>query len=132
LKVGEIQIRQLNTIQPVQPGRSTNRPKETAEKGSQSFAEVFQNSLKENPDLRFSAHALKRLDNRGIELDQPAIHRLQEGVKKMETKGAKNSLILMDDNAFIVNIKNHVVVTALEKNSTAGNVFTNIDGVAIM
>ncbi len=132
MKVADLQIRQLPTIQSINPGQQVNRANETNKPGKPTFSEVFQSTLKDHEGLRFSAHALKRLNHRGIELDGLALNRLEEGVKKMELKGAKNSLILMDDNAFIVNVKNRVVVTALEKNSTQGNVFTNIDGVAIM
>ncbi|NOZ74608.1 MAG: hypothetical protein GXO90_04430 [FCB group bacterium] len=132
MKVADLQLRQLTPIQPLRPGQkpeSTVGPPTTRKT---AFADVLKTTLRENRELRFSAHALKRLGNRGIELNSTAINRLEEGVKKMESKGARNSLILMDDNAFIINVKNRVVVTALEKNSTQGNVFTNIDGVAIM
>ena len=46
-------------------------------------------------------------------------------------KGINESLVLVDDMAFIVNIKNNTVITAMDKNSSDENVFTNIDGAVI-
>ena len=34
----------------------------------------------------------------------------------------------MDDSAFIVNAKNKVVITVIDKSEMKDNVFTNIDG----
>jgi len=72
------------------------------------------------------------LDERQISMSKSELTRLTEGVKKVEDKGANSSLILIDDMAYIVSVKNKIVVTALDKNSTLGNVFTNIDSVAIV
>ena len=42
------------------------------------------------------------------------------------------SLVLVDDLAFIVNVPNRTVITAMEQGETNSNVFTNIDGAVIM
>ena len=44
-------------------------------------------------------------------------------------KGMKESLVLVDDLAFIVNVKNKTVVTAV--NDKEERIFTNIDGAVI-
>lgn len=78
--------------------------------------------------LKFSSHASKRLEDRNIVLSNAEMQRIHEAVQKAETKGSKDSLVMMDGNAFIVNIPNKTVVTAmpLENNDS---VFTNIDSV---
>lgn len=78
--------------------------------------------------LKFSSHALKRLEQRGIELD---VDRLEQAMDKAEAKGGRDSLILMDDLALIVSIKNRTVVTALDASRQKEGVFTNIDSVVI-
>ena len=60
------------------------------------------------------------------------MERLTEGTAKAQQKGIKDSLVIVDDLAFIVNIPNNTVVTAMDQNDTAENIFTNIDGAVIM
>ena len=81
--------------------------------------------------LRFSAHALKRLEQRGIALSGADVDRLETAMDKVQAKGGKDSLILMDDLALIVSVKNRTVVTALDPKSQKQGVFTNIDSVVI-
>ena len=57
--------------------------------------------------------------------------RLSSGMKKAGEKGINESLVLVDELAFIVNIKNSTVITAIDKGSSEENVFTNIDGAVI-
>lgn len=78
--------------------------------------------------LRFSSHATKRLEDRNIVLSNDEMGKINDAVQKAETKGAKDSLVMMNGNAFIVNIPNKTVITAMP---LAGNdsVFTNIDSV---
>ena len=95
--------------------------------GDQSFAEV----LKNTEEVRFSNHAQKRLQRRNIELDTEGLDRLSAAVEKVERRGGRESLVLMDDMAFIVNVKDRLVVTALDANSRGEGVFTQIDSVVL-
>ena len=56
----------------------------------------------------------------------------KSGVKKADEKGIQESLVMMDSLAFIVNIPNKTVVTAMDQRETEENVFTNIDGAVII
>jgi flagellar operon protein len=94
--------------------------------GKGEFDKIFQ---KELDKVKFSAHATKRLESRNIELSEDHMSKLSEAVGKAETKGAKDSLVMMDDTAFIVNIPNRTVVTTLSMQESKENVFTNIDSV---
>lgn len=91
-----------------------------------NFDDLFR---KELDKIKFSAHAMKRLETRNIEMSDTEMNRLQDAVSRAEAKGAKDSLVMMDNKAFIVNIPNKTVVTALPIEESSDNVFTNIDSV---
>ena len=82
--------------------------------------------------MKFSRHALGRLSDRNIELNSEQLERLNEGAKKAQEKGIKDSLVIVDRLAFIVNVPNQTVVTAMDSSETDENVFTNINGAVIM
>lgn len=82
--------------------------------------------------LRFSKHATNRLADRSITLSDNQINRLSEGARKAGEKGIKESLVMVDQIAFIVNVPNQTVITAMDRTETNGNIFTNIDGAVIM
>ena len=95
-----------------------------AQAGYESFGSIFEQELDK---LKFSNHALKRLESRNIQLGNQDLNKIQDAVNKAEQKGSKDSLVMMNDTAFIVNIPNRTVVTALPVGETNENVFTNID-----
>lgn len=83
-------------------------------------------------EVKFSKHAAGRLSDRNIELTQGQMRRLNEGAAKAGQKGIRESLVIVDGLAFIVNIPNNTVVTAMNSFDATENVFTNIDGAVIM
>ena len=93
---------------------------------NKDFGSIFERELEK---IKFSSHAEKRLESRDIQLSDTDMLKLNDAVGKAEAKGAKDSLVMMDDTAFIVNIKNKTVVTALPVEQGGENVFTNIDSV---
>ncbi|MDR2547159.1 MAG: flagellar protein [Lachnospiraceae bacterium] len=97
-----------------------------------SFREVLSREAVKNDDVRFSKHAKVRLADRGIDLSPEQINRLNEGTQRAGAKGIKESLVIIDQMAFIVNIPNNTVVTAMSGRDTGDNVFTNIDGAVII
>lgn len=82
--------------------------------------------------LKFSRHAAQRLSSRNINLSREQNARLENGVQQASEKGINESLVLVDSLAFIVNVPNRTVVTAMDQTETKSNVFTNIDGAVIM
>ena len=82
--------------------------------------------------LKVSGHAQTRLQSRNIELDDAAWSRVMSGVEKAAAKGAKESLVLVDNAALVVSIKNRTVITAVDKESLKDNVFTNIDSAVVV
>ncbi len=130
------------TSLPSQSGveRSERQPNKT--EGSQGeFHKIFEKNLEYTEPsldldqikvpLKFSAHAFQRLQDRKIPMDQALMSKINAAVDKASQKGVEDTLVLTGDAAFIVNVKNRTVVTAMDRNSLNGNVFTNIDG-AIM
>ena len=95
-----------------------------------SFQEILNQQLNNSSDSKvsFSKHANQRTEERNIEISQTDLNRLGDACDKAEEKGIKDALVMMDNNAFIVNAQNRVVVTVMDKNELKNNVFTNIDG----
>lgn len=99
-----------------------------------SFREILRQrnqEVQEPGDLRFSKHALNRLNDRNIELDTMQLERLKAGAEKAGEKGIRDSLVIVDQLAFIVNVPNRTVVTAMDSTATDENIFTNINGAVI-
>jgi len=82
--------------------------------------------------VQFSQHAQQRLTRRSIDLSPQQLAQLNQAVEKAAQKGAKESLVLMNDVAFIVSVKNRTVVTAVDGHNVKENVFTNIDSAVII
>lgn len=97
-----------------------------------SFADILstKQALEASP-IKFSKHASGRLSERNIQLSDSQLGRLNAGMQAASEKGIQESLVLVDQLAFIVNVKNQTVVTAMDQKDTAQNVFTNIDGAVI-
>ena len=98
--------------------------------GSQSFEDLLKTAETDSP-LRISKHAQTRLAERGLTLGTSELQRLEGAVDKAAAKGSRDSLVLMDDLALVVSIRNRTVITAVDANSRKGNVFTNIDSVVL-
>ena len=97
-----------------------------------SFEEVLRQKQIEAQRLKFSKHAAMRLERRNINLSTEQSRRLETGVQKAVEKGIRESLVIVDSLAFIVNVPNKTVVTAMDQSEAGDNVFTNIDGAVIM
>jgi flagellar operon protein len=94
-----------------------------------SFADVLK---EKQTTVRFSKHAAQRLESRNINLSDEQSTRLENGINQASDKGINESLVLVDSLAFIVNVPNRTVVTAMDQTETQSNIFTNIDGAVIM
>lgn len=106
-----------------------------ATEGAESLS--FQDILRQKAEpgtgsLRFSKHAMGRLADRNIELSDSQLERLESAAQKAGLKGIRDSLVIMDEMAFIVNVPNQTVVTAMSSAETMDNIFTNINGAVII
>ena len=118
--------------------QKTKESTDAAAMQSMSFEDVLRQQWKKNDNsvtdgsLIFSKHAGERLRQRNITLSDEQMIRLQNGARKAEEKGIKESLVIMDSLSFIVNTKNNTVITAMEQSGDTDNVYTNIDGAVII
>jgi flagellar operon protein len=111
---------------------SQNRGMQSPANGKSIPSAGFSEQLRSKIEgVRFSAHATTRLKSRNIEMTEEIIGKLEKAVSGAADKGARDSLILMKDLAFIVNIPNRTVITAMDGESIKQNIFTNIDSAVI-
>lgn len=110
------------------------RPGARPAAGGSSFAEVLDQARQSPPAgeaLRISNHAQKRLEARDIQLNDDRLAQLNWAVDRAQQRGGRQSLVLMDDLAFIVNVKERLIVTAMDSDSQKEGVFTQIDSVVL-
>jgi flagellar operon protein len=127
-------------IIPGPAARPVGQPVEIPPTSSPSFRSVFEGvaSTQQAPattsseQLKFSAHAMARLQSRNISLTSEDVTKMNAMADKAAAKGAKNSLFIVRDVAMVVSIKNRTVITAVDSDSMKENVFTNIDSAAII
>lgn len=91
-----------------------------------------QQSVDKTQELRWSRHATARLRSRGIELDAAAQAGIADAVEQLQAKGAKESLVLYEEHAFIVGVQRQTVITAMTRDEAVGSIFTNIDSTIVV
>lgn len=106
----------------------------TQASGGSGFGAVLQQELERSQtrQVAFSKHALSRAEERGIEVTPTLLERLGDSVERAEAKGATNILALDQSLAFIVNVPNNRVITALSEAEMKESIFTNIDGAVFL
>ncbi|MCR3757830.1 TIGR02530 family flagellar biosynthesis protein [Clostridium felsineum] len=99
---------------------------------SNDFENILNNRIKNQNEFTISNHAAERLKSRNIDFSESDMKKINEGINKAHDKGAKDCLIFYKDVALVASIKNRTIVTAVDKSSSKGNVFTNIDSVVLL
>lgn len=123
-------------VDPIRPNPSSVSPssgiqKEQTPKIDRQFGAFIDEALKKSDaanspyEVKLSNHAEKRLEERGLRLNQDDRTKLEEAVQTLEEKGSKNSLILLDDLALIASVQNKTIITALRSDEMTE--VTNID-----
>ena len=82
--------------------------------------------------LKFSSHAISRMQHRGVRFDPSELQQIEGAVAKAKAKGSKETLILSDKAAMIVSVKDNTVVTVMDKSNMKDNVFTKIDSTVVI
>ncbi len=133
----KIQGNQFLSIEQLQDQylHAANRQAGTPKTEGPSFQDILSGKTQKigtDSEVRFSKHAANRLIDRNIELTKEQVERLNLGAAKAGAKGINESLVIVDSLAFIVNVPNQTVITAMDQTETDENVFTNIDGAVII
>ncbi len=108
---------------PVKHSIPTDRHKKT----DVSFKDILQNK-----QLNISNHAKSRMEERNIKLDETKWNKMQEKLKDAKAKGVTDSLVLMNDAALLVSVKNNTVITALNRSEMESKLITNINGAIVL
>lgn len=115
----------------VQPNPQVPGASAAARRGA-SAAPGFAGSLEQaETGVRVSKHAQKRIDSRQLNLTAPQLGRLDVAIGRAAQKGARNSVVILDDLAVVVDVRSRTIVTAMQQQGQTGRVFTNIDSVVI-
>ena len=104
LSIEQLQEQYLKQQKKIQPVKTS---------GGFSFEEILQKQ--QTGEIKFSK-----------------LERLSDGTRKAGEKGIRESLVLVDELAFIVNTGSNTVITAMDQAETKENIFTNIDGAVII
>lgn len=120
---------QAQPLIPVNNRSNLNQLKNQTNIATNSFDTILQQKINE---VKFSQHAQERLNSRNIKLSVTDLKKLDNAVEKIAQKGAKESLIMLNDVALVVSVKNKTVITAMDGASAKDNIFTNIDSAMII
>ena len=129
-------VRQLaNRVDPGQqthlrtPAKAGRRP---AEGGRDAFAAHLERAHLEAVGPRISSHAWQRIQQRGISMTDDQQRTLADAMQQLAAKGSREALLMRTDAAFVVNIPNRTVVTALDRQEMQQRVFTQIDSAMLV
>jgi flagellar operon protein len=109
-------------------GAAPTQPAQKPGASGASFADVLAQSA---TAPQFSRHALERLAQRGIPLDSSTVARVSDGITRAAGKGSRDSVVFVDNTAFVVSVRNNTVITAVDSGHMREHVFTNIDSAVI-
>jgi len=109
------------------PSLRTSGPRENESR----FDSILRQATGQTEALRISCHAKKRLDASAVTLTDSDLVRIDGAVEKAARKGAGQSVVVLDDLALVISVRNRVVITAVHGDRMREGVFTNIDSVVI-
>lgn len=119
----------LNTVREI-PAQPITQPTPQPITPQGNFQKALETALHKQQPVNFSKHANMRLNDRQIKLTGEQLSRVEVGLNRANAKGIRDSLVLVDDVALVVNVKSKTVITAMD--SGQDNVFSNIDGAVIV
>ena len=119
-------------VQGAQEAKKSENVKKTSTEQSEFEKSLEQANSKDEGGLKFSSHAMKRLNDRSINMDSDEFLKLRGALDKLKTKGGRDSLVLTSKAAYIMDVPNSTIVTAMDKSKLGENVFTKIDSTLIL
>lgn len=121
-----------NRISGTEAVKNQNTVRKGSGKNDQRFAQLLQKRLQDASGVKFSAHAMERIEKRHIGMDEAEAQKVGKAVETAREKGARDSLFIGNNYALIVNIPNKTVITVMDTESMSKNVVTNIDSTVIV
>lgn len=109
---------------------SSNNTTKIKNSSNIDFQRILQESITKNDGIKISAHAEQRMQERNIKLEESDINRLKDAMNDLERKGARESLMLYKDMAFIASVRNRTIITTMQDSDM--DVVTNIDSAIII
>lgn len=106
--------------------------KRKSKKSDVDFEQILDSNIEKNKEFNISNHAAERIKLRNIDLNEVDMKKINDGINRAYEKGSKDCLILYKDVALIASVKNRTIITAVDKNISKENVFTNIDSVVLL
>lgn len=125
IEVTPVEIREAGGIP-----RATVTKNAGARRSEKGFQTVLEKALTEK--VHFSRHALDRIGETGVKFSETELADIEKAVEKLAEKGGRDSLLLMDDLALVVSIRNRTVVTVVDRARMSERVFTNIDSLMLI
>lgn len=112
------------------PQRST--PHQATDAKRSFLEELKRARQQQDSDLRVSKHAQKRIEQREIPFGAADRQSVHEAMLRLSEKGARDAVLMNSDAAFVVNVPERTVVTAMDRQEMQGRVFTNIDSALLL
>lgn len=106
--------------------------KSSPKKTDLDFEKILDKSIDKSENFSISNHAAARIRERNINFSEADMKKINDGINKADEKGAKDCLILYKDVALVTSIKNRTIITAVDKENSKENIFTNIDSVVLL
>ncbi|MBU5437704.1 flagellar protein [Tissierella sp. MSJ-40] len=123
IDVRQLENRLINSSKPLNNNKISS---------NKDFHQILNRIQNRDEEIKFSKHALERLNRREMDLTNEEMEKLKIAFNRAEDKGIKDALILMEDKAFIASINNKTIITTVNKEQLKENIFTNIDGAVII
>jgi len=124
-------IARVGSPQRVAPAHPARGSRAAAAPGFEALLTTKLQSSEAAGALRWSAHAVQRLSQRQITVTPEMQQRLEGAVDKLAAKGGRESIVLVDQMAFVVSVTNRTVITAVDQAGMRDQVFTNIDSAVL-
>ena len=99
-------------------------------KNNIDFQRLLQDTISKQSEIKLSSHAEQRMQERNIVLEEKDMDALKGAIDQLEQKGARESLLIYKDYAFIASVRNRTIITSMD--STELDVVTNIDSAIIV
>ncbi|GAA0724145.1 TIGR02530 family flagellar biosynthesis protein [Clostridium malenominatum] len=122
----------LQYIENLQPYSNKPKVKECNNNGSCNFEQVLKKEISKDNEVTISKHATQRLLERDIKITEEDMKKINDAIDGARQKGCREGVILYKDVALIASIKNRTIITAMSKDESQGNIFTNIDSLVIL